>query len=108
MGGRVFSDFAFLSHCSSVRLCIYIRRFDAYVVPHGPRHPRRSPVSQSFSGTLPLLMKYPGVWQSLQPPILTRYLPRSSCAEPVVFPLSAAWAIHGAAAATTAHMKRAA
>ena len=42
-------------------LCMYCRRLTAYVVPQGPRQPSRSPASQSFSGTLPLVIAYPAV-----------------------------------------------
>ena len=35
-------------------------------------------MSHSLSGTVPLLMAKPGVWQSLQPLISTRYLPRAA------------------------------
>src|SRR2546430_11055119 len=78
IGGRVSSALAFATHCASVSVCMYCRRLMAYVVPQGPRQPRRSPVSQSFSATLPLVGKYSGVWQSLQPPMTTRYFPRAS------------------------------
>src|ERR1700682_1196597 len=103
IGGRVSSALAFATHCASVIVSIYCRRLTGYVVPQGPRQPRRSPVSQSFSGTLPLLGKYPAVWQSLQPPMTTRYFPRASelasAFAPGSFAASAACTVHGSAAA---------
>src|SRR5688572_14971583 len=54
------------------------RRFAAYVVPQGPRQPRASPVSHFDSSIIPFASAWPSVWQSLQPAICTRYLPRAA------------------------------
>src|SRR6266542_509468 len=112
IGGRVSSDLAFATHCASVSVCMYCRRLTAYVVPQGPRQPSRSPASQSFSGTLPLVIAYPAVWQSLQPPIVTRYLPRASelasAFAPGAFAASAACTAHGSVPAKTMVISRAA
>jgi len=43
----------YFTHSSSLMPCTLMRRFEAYVVPHGPRQPCAPlPISQSFSGTL--------------------------------------------------------
>src|SRR5690606_16919813 len=62
-------------HSSSVSEFMRSLRFEAYVVPHGPRHPRGLPVSHFSTGISPAASVYPAVWQSLHPAILTMYSP---------------------------------
>ena len=54
------------------------RRFDPYVVPQAPLKPTFPlPFSHSLSGTSPERAAKSTVWQSLQPPTMSMYFPRS-------------------------------
>src|SRR5438067_11445054 len=78
MGGRVFSSFAYRTHCISVIVDNTRRRFEPYVVPQGPLKPILPlPFSHSLSGTSPERTAKSAVWQSLHPPTISMYLPRS-------------------------------
>src|SRR5947207_9734735 len=78
MGGRVFRSFACRTHWVSVIVDNTRRRFDPYVVPQGPLKPSFPlPFSHSRSGTSPERAAKSAVWQSLQPPTIRTYFPRS-------------------------------
>src|SRR5690349_8936449 len=65
-------------HCASFIELNVMRRLLGYETPHGPRKPTFDPCSHCFSGIVPPLSAYPGVWQSLQPEMATTYRPRAT------------------------------
>src|SRR4249919_920717 len=75
MIGRVWSSPLYLSHAASSMSAVLSRRLAGKVVPHGPWKPIGDPSSHFSFGIAPATSAYPGVWQSLQPPILTKYSP---------------------------------